>query len=101
MPKRRIPSINHPRDVLHNNISWMKRIFNYLIMVIEIFYNLCEVNIKLFATVRPAWLLADTPKGARAIVVLYAIVESVGVNALEVYEFLKYLLEEMLNDDHL
>ena len=28
--------------------------------------NLCEANIKPFATARRAWLFADTPKGAKA-----------------------------------
>ena len=37
--------------------------------------NLCEENIKPFATAR-VWLFADTPKGARANVVLYTLIES-------------------------
>lgn len=63
--------------------------------------NLCEANIKPFATARRAWLFADTPKGATANAVLYTLVESARANNLDVYEYLKYLLAEMPNNDHL
>jgi transposase len=63
--------------------------------------NLCEANIKPFATARRAWLFADTPKGARANAVLYTLVESAKANELDIYEYLKYLLEEMPNNNHM
>jgi transposase len=63
--------------------------------------NLCESNIKPFATARRAWLFADTPKGARANAILYTIVETAKANKLDVYEYLKYLLEEMPNNSYL
>lgn len=68
---------------------------------IPISNNLCEANIKPFATARRAWLFADTPDGATANAVLYTIVESAKANDLDVYEYLKYLLEEMPNNDHI
>ena len=68
---------------------------------IPISNNLCEANIKPFATARRAWLFADTPKGAHANAVLYTIVETARANELDVYEYLKYLLEEMPNNDYL
>lgn len=61
--------------------------------------NLCEANIKPYATARRAWLFADTPKGATANAVLYTLVESAKANSLDVYEYLKYLLNEMPNKD--
>ena len=61
--------------------------------------NLCEANIKPFATARRAWLFADTPKGATANAVLYTLVESAKVNGLNVYEYLKYLLKVMPDTD--
>lgn len=61
---------------------------------------MCEANIKPFATARRAWLFADTPKGATANAVLYTLVESARANNLDVYEYLKYLLTEMPNNDH-
>lgn len=62
--------------------------------------NLCEANIKPFATARRAWLFADTPKGAAANAVMYTIVESAKVNQLNVYEYIKYLLTRMPNMDY-
>lgn len=61
--------------------------------------NLCEANIKPYATARRAWLFADTPKGATANAVLYTLVESAKANDLDVYEYLKYLLNEIPNKD--
>ena len=63
--------------------------------------NYCEANIKPFATARRAWLFADTPKGAFANGVLYTLVESARANELDVYEYLKYLLTETPNNNHL
>lgn len=63
--------------------------------------NFCEANIKPFATARRAWLFADSPKGARANAILYTLVETAKANDLDVYEYLKYLLEEMPNNNHL
>ena len=63
--------------------------------------NLCESNIRPFATARRAWLFADTPKGATANAVLYTLVESARANALDVYVYLKYLLTEMPNNQYL
>lgn len=63
--------------------------------------NLCESNIKPFATARRAWLFADTPKGATANAVLYTLVESARANGLDVYSYLKYLLTEMPNNQYL
>ncbi len=57
--------------------------------------NLCEANIKPFATARRAWLFADTPKGAKANAILYTLVESARANKLDVYEYLKHLLTEI------
>ena len=63
--------------------------------------NLCEANIKPFATARRAWLFADTPKGAKANAILYTLVETARANGLNVYEYLKYLLTELPNSQYL
>lgn len=63
--------------------------------------NLCEANIKPFATVRRAWLFADSQRGARTNAILYTLAESAHANKLDVYEYLKYLLTEMPNNAHL
>lgn len=61
--------------------------------------NLCEANIKPYAMARRAWLFADTPKGATANAVLYTIVESAKANALDVYEYIRFLLNTMPDTD--
>jgi len=61
--------------------------------------NLCEANIKPFATARRSWLFADTPKGATANAVMYTIVESAKANDLNVYEYLKFLLTVIPDTD--
>ena len=42
---------------------------------------------------RRGWLLADTPKGAQASAITYSIV----VNNLNVFQYLKYLFENLPN----
>ncbi len=61
--------------------------------------NLCEAHIRPFATARKAWLFADTPKGAFANGVLYTLVETAKQNNLNVFNYLKYLLESLPNID--
>lgn len=61
--------------------------------------NLCEANIKPFATARRAWLFADTPKGATANAIMYTLVESAKANNLNVYEYLKFFLTKMPDTD--
>lgn len=63
--------------------------------------NLCEANVKPFATARRAWLFADTPKRAFANGILYTLVESARANDLDVYGYLKYLITEMPDNHHL
>ena len=43
---------------------------------LEVSNNLCESQIRPFATARRAWLFADTPDGARANTVLYTLAEN-------------------------
>jgi transposase len=61
--------------------------------------NYCEAGLRPFATARRAWLFADTPKGAVANAVLYTLVETAKANELNVYNYIKFLLEEMPNID--
>ena len=61
--------------------------------------NLRESHIRPFATARRAWLFADTPKGAVANAILYTIVETARGNQLNIYEYLKYLLNVIPNTD--
>lgn len=67
---------------------------------LEISNNLCESHIRPFATGRRSWLFADTPKGATASAVAYTLAETAKANQLNVYEYFRYLLTQMPNNDH-
>jgi len=66
---------------------------------LEISNNLCESHIRPFATGRKSWLFADTPAGAKASAIAYTLAESAKANDLNVYEYFRYLLEQMPNND--
>jgi len=46
---------------------------------------------------RRGWLFADTPKGAQASAITYSIVETAKLNNLNVFQYLKYLFENLPN----
>lgn len=61
--------------------------------------NYCEAGLRPYAVARRAWLFADTPKGATANAVVYTLVETAKSNGLNIYQYLKFLLEKMPNTD--
>lgn len=66
--------------------------------------SLAERAIRPFAVHRKNWLFADTPDGAKANATMYSLIESAKLNKLKIYNYMKYLLEELpqlenLNDD--
>ena len=68
--------------------------------------SLAERAIRRFAVHRKNWLFADTPDGAKANATMYSLIESAKINKLKIYNYMKYLLEELpqlenLNDDSL
>ena len=75
-------------------------IYNYLMTYLEdgrcsLHNNLSEIEIHPFTTGRKNWLFSVTPKGAESSAVIYSIVESAKANGLNIYEYLKYLLEQL------
>ena len=62
--------------------------------------NDCEGSIRPFAYGRRAWLFADSQDGATANGVIYTIVETAKLNGLNVYEYIKYLLEVMPDSEY-
>ncbi len=54
-----------------------------------------ERCIRPFAVHRKNWLFADTPDGAKANAILYSIIESAKCNNLNIYKYIKYLLDEL------
>ena len=54
-----------------------------------------ERAIRPFAVHRKNWLFADTIEGAKANAVYYSLIESAKVNNLNIYKYIKYLLDEL------
>ena len=61
--------------------------------------NLTENAIRPFTVGRKNWLFSDTVAGAKASATIYSIAEMAKANGLNIYEYLKYLLEHRPNED--
>ena len=61
--------------------------------------NLAENSIRPFTIGRKNWLFSDTVAGAKASATIYSIVEMAKANGLNIYEYLKYLLEHRPDAD--
>ena len=57
--------------------------------------SLAERAIRPFAVHRKNWLFADSVEGAKANAVIYSLVESAKANNLNVYKYIKYLLDQL------
>lgn len=57
--------------------------------------SLSENSIRPFTVGRKNWLFSDTPKGAEASVTVYTMVEMARAHGLNIYKYLKYLLERL------
>ena len=55
--------------------------------------NLSENAIRPFTVGRKNWLFSDTPKGATASATVYTMVEMAKAHELNIYQYLKYILE--------
>ena len=55
--------------------------------------NLSENAIRPFTVGRKNWLFSDTPKGAEASATVYTMVEMAKAHGLNIYDYLKFLLE--------
>ena len=56
--------------------------------------NLSEQEMKNFVIGRKNWLFADSPKGAEASSIVYSIVETAKANRLNIFRYLRFLLEK-------
>ena len=56
--------------------------------------NATERSAKAFVTGRKNWLFSDTPEGAQSSAVIYSIVETAKANGVNIYHYLKFLLEK-------
>ena len=59
--------------------------------------NAAEQSIRPFCIGKKNWLFMDTVKGAETSAIIYSIVETAKANNLRLYDYLKYLLEELPN----
>ena len=57
--------------------------------------NRCENAIRPFVIGRKAWLFSDTPAGANASAIIYALVETAKANSIEPYTWLRLVLEHL------
>ena len=62
--------------------------------------NAVERAIRPFTVGRKNWIMIDTIKGAQASAVLYSIVETCKANDIKIYEYIRYLLEELPKTIH-
>lgn len=97
-------AISTTNDKLTKVLNYARNQKEYLETFLEngklpISNNYCEAGLRPFAVARRAWLFADTPKGAIANAVLYTLVETAKSNELNIYNYLKFLLEKMPNTD--
>ena len=60
--------------------------------------NLSENAIRPFVVGRKGWLFSDTPAGAETSAVIYTMVENAEANGVNVYQYLKLLLEKQPNN---
>lgn len=59
--------------------------------------NAAERAIRPFCIGKKNWIFMDTLKGAETSAIIYSIVETAKANNLRIYDYLKYLLEELPN----
>jgi len=91
-----------PKAKLGKAIAYMRSIKSYLLEVfsdgrLELSNNRAERSIKPFVLGRKNWLFSNTPRGADTSAVLFSIVETARENRLLVYEYFKYLFEQLPN----
>ena len=60
--------------------------------------NLSEKKMKSFVIGRKGWLFCDTPEGAEASAIAYSFAEMALANNLNVFSYIKYLLEQRPNE---
>jgi len=91
-----------PASLVGKAIHYLNEQRPYLMRVfedgrLELSNNRAERSIKPFVIGRKNWLFSNTPKGADASAIIFSIVETAKENRLSVYEYLKYLFEQLPN----
>jgi transposase len=89
-----------PKSLVGKAIAYIKELKPYLMRVfddgrLELSNNRAERSVKPFVIGRKNWLFSNTPRGADASAVIFSIVETAKENNLRVFEYLKYLFEQL------
>ena len=59
--------------------------------------NAAERAIRPFCIGKKNWIFMDTLKGVKASAIIYSIIETAKANNLRLYDYLKYILEDLPN----
>jgi transposase len=91
-----------PKSLLGRAIAYIIDLKDYLMRVFddgrcELSNNRAERTVKPFVIGRKNWLFSNTPSGADASAAIFSIVETAKENGLRIYEYLKYLFEQLPN----
>ena len=91
-----------PKSLVGRALHYLIEQRTYLMRVfedgaLELSNNRAERSIKPFVIGRKNWLFSNTPSGAKASAVIFSIIETAKENRLSVYEYLKYLFEQLPN----
>ena len=84
-------------------VTYIENRRDYLMTYMEdgrcsFFNNLSENVLRPFTLGNKNWLFCDTPHGAQASAIVYAIVEMTKANGVNVYHYLSYLPEKLPDD---
>jgi transposase len=91
-----------PKSLLGRALAYLIDLKPYLMRVfddgrLELSNNRAERSIKPFVIGRKNWLFSNTPRGAAASAAIFSIIETAKENHLRIYEYLKYLFEQLPN----
>ncbi len=91
-----------PKSTLGQAITYCLNQWSKLVVFLEeghleIDNNRSERSIKPFVIGRKNWLFSNTPRGEKASVVTYSIVETAKENGLNPFAYLQYLFEQLPN----
>ncbi|MDR1184137.1 MAG: IS66 family transposase [Coriobacteriales bacterium] len=89
-----------PKSLLGRAVAYIVDLKPYLMRVfddgrLELSNNRAERSIKPFVIGRKNWLFSNTPRGANASAAIFSIIETAKENHLRIYEYLKYLFEQL------
>ena len=89
-----------PQSLLGKAVSYTLKQWNRLAAYVYLAdaspdNNLAENAIRPFVVGRKNWLFAGTPEGARASAAIYTLIETAKANKLDVYKYLRFLLENL------